>query len=67
MDGAALLAEENIVGDHNTKTEIVVVVVWVVPVANRAPGVVSIVVPRTAAHHTGMLLNEPFTHNVPKV
>ncbi len=52
VDGSALLAEENIVGEHNTKPNIVVVVVRVVPVANRASGVVSIVVPRPAAHNT---------------
>ena len=52
VDGAALLAEENIVGENNTKTNIVVEVVRVVPVTNCTTNVVSIVVPRTTAQHT---------------
>ena len=52
VDGAALLAEENIVGEHNSKTDVVIEVIWVVPVANRTTRVVSIVVPGAAAHYT---------------
>lgn len=52
MDGAALPAEKNIVGEHNAKTDIVVEVIRIVPVTNGTANVVSIVVPRTAAQHT---------------
>ncbi len=43
---------KDIVGENQTKTNIVIEVIWVVPVANRATGVVSIVVPRTATQNT---------------
>jgi len=35
-------------GAHHTKPDVVVPVVWVVPVAIRAPQVISVVVPRAA-------------------
>lgn len=52
VDGSVLLAEENIVGEHNSKTDVVVEVVWVVPVASRTTRVVSIIVPGAAANYT---------------
>ncbi len=42
---------KDIVREHKTKTEIVVEVIWVVPVAIRAARIVSIVIPRAAAQH----------------
>jgi hypothetical protein len=43
--------QSNDVGKHNPKTDVVVEVVWVVPVAVRAAGVPMIIVERTAAQH----------------
>lgn len=45
-------AGEKAVGTHNPKPNIVVAIVWIVPVAGRTAHVVLIVVKRTAAHHT---------------
>jgi len=63
VDGSTLLAEENIVGEHNSKTDIIVEVVWVVPVTNRTTRVVSIVVPGAAAHYTLSWL-VPFSYSI---
>lgn len=63
MDGSALLAEKNIVGERNSKTDVVVEVVRVVPVANRTTRVVSIVVPGAAAHYTLSWL-VPFRYSI---
>jgi hypothetical protein len=57
----ALLAEPKNMQERHTETEIVVEVVWLVPVAAGAAGVVSIVVPRTATHHPGS--QQPFPFN----
>ena len=54
-------------GANQTKTDVVVEVIGFVPVAVRTAGVVSIVVPRTAAQHAGLLLNEPFITFIPQV
>jgi hypothetical protein len=47
----ALLAWAKNVGAHQTKTQIVVEVIWFVPISVSTAGVVSIIVPRAAAHH----------------
>jgi len=54
-------------GANHTKTDVVVEVIGFVPVAVRTARVVSIIVPGATAHHAGLLLNEPFTHNVPNL
>jgi len=48
------------VGNTNTKTDIVVEVVWVVPVAVRTAGIPVIIVERAAAQNT-IPLDAPFT------
>jgi hypothetical protein len=47
-------------GENQTKTDVVVEVVGFVPVPIRTARVVSIVVPRTAAHHA-QIMDAPFT------
>ena len=50
-------------GENHTKTDVFVEVIWVVPVTVSAAGVVSIVVPRTAAQHASSA-DAPFTTGI---